>query len=68
MNYLGFLCLGLGILTLVAGMICGLLAFASHEAAIKLNAKRWAMRILPMAFVLLMVGLALSFRILFPSS
>lgn len=67
MNYLGFLCLGLGILTLVIGLICALLSFASHEIAIKIKAKRLAVRFLPCAFLLLMVGLRLSATILFPT-
>lgn len=67
MNYLGFLCLGLGILTLVIGMICGLLSIASHEKSIKFKTKRLAVKILPLAFFLIMLGLALSYTILFPT-
>lgn len=67
MNYVGFLCLGLGILSLVMTMICGLLAFASHEKRVKTTATRAAVMLSPVAFLLLTVGLKLSFTILFPT-
>ncbi|MFW2178438.1 MULTISPECIES: hypothetical protein [unclassified Moraxella] len=67
MNYVGFLCLGLGILSLVGGMICLLLALVSHEKAIQIKAKRFACLFLPLAFLLLMVGGGMTFSILFPN-
>lgn len=67
MNYIGFLCLGLGLLSLVAGMIGGLLGFASHEPAVKAKAKRFATLLLPMAMLLLTLGFGLTQPILFPS-
>ena len=55
MNYLGFLCLGLGILTLVAGMLCFLLSKVSKEPPVRYKTQRIAMVLLPLAIVLLSI-------------
>lgn len=68
MNYVGFLCLGVGILSLVIGMICALVSMVSHEAIIKTKAKRVAIPVLLLAFVLLTIGLNMTFSILFPTN
>lgn len=68
MNYLGFLCLGLGLLSLIGGMICGLVAMASHEPTIKAKAKRIATLFLPLALLLLTTGFQLTSAILFPTA
>lgn len=68
MNYFGFLCLGLGILTLVAGMICTLLAIVSKETRIKIKAKCLAIAILPVARLLFTFGLNMAFKVLVPLS
>lgn len=66
MNYLGFLCLGLGILTLAAGMLCFLLSKVSKESAVRYKTQRIAMVLLPLAIVLVSIGIKFSMSILNP--
>ncbi|CAM3396328.1 hypothetical protein MOOS6835_04170 [Moraxella osloensis] len=65
MNYLGFLCLGLGILTLVAGMLC-FLSKVSKESPVKYKTQRIAMVLLPLAIVLISIGLKFSMSVVNP--
>lgn len=60
MNYVGFLCLGLGIFTLVGGMLFSLVTWMSKEPIIKLKTKKFAIVLLPIAILLLTVGLKLT--------
>lgn len=66
MSYLGFLCLGLGMLTLVAGMLCFLLSKVSKELPIRYKTQRIAMVLLPLAIVLVSIGLKFSLGVLNP--
>lgn len=66
MSYLGFLCLGLGMLTLVAGMLCFLLSKVSKESAVRYKTQRIAMVLLPLAIVLVSIGLKFSIGVLNP--
>ena len=66
MNYLGFLCLGLGILTLVAGMLCFLLSKVSKEPPVRYKTQRITMVLLPLAIVLLSIGLKFSMSVVNP--
>lgn len=66
MNYLGVLCLGLGIFTLVAGMLCFLLSKVSKESAVRYKTQGIAMVLLPLAIVLVSIGLKFSIGVLNP--
>ena len=67
MNYIGFLCLGLGILTLVAGMMSFLISKVSKEPPIRYKTQRIAMLLLPLAIVLISIGLKFSASIMNPN-
>nr|WP_315042632.1 hypothetical protein [uncultured Moraxella sp.] len=56
MLYLGFLAIGLGILSTVSGLICLAIASFSQEILIRNKTKKLAGKILPVAVVLLLIG------------
>lgn len=66
MNYLGFLCLGLGILSVAISLLCGAIATFSKEQIVKQKAKQFMFRVLPIAVLLLIIGFVLIFRVLSP--
>ena len=66
MNYLGFLCLAVVILTLVAGMLCFLLSKVSKESPVRYKTQCIAMVLLPLAIVLLSIGLKFSMSMVNP--
>lgn len=67
MNYLGFLSFGVGILTLVTGMIIFAVSIFSHEKNIQQKTRQIAIIMLPVALLLIMTGFGLTYHILFPS-
>ena len=66
MNYFGFLCLGLGIWTLVAGMLCFLLSKVSKESPVRYKTQRIAMVLLQLAIVLISIGLKFRMSVVNP--
>ena len=59
--YLFILPIGLGIMTLVASLMCLFAYLTSHEDATRLPAFKWFKRLLIVAFLLLSMGLFLTF-------
>lgn len=66
MHYLGFLCLGLGILSIAISLLCAAIAIFSKERLVKQKAKRFMFIVLPIAVLLLIIGFSLIFRVLSP--
>ena len=60
MNYLGLLGIGLGILTFVIALISLVIALVSKEAMVKAKTKRLVLIMLPIALLLLVVGIRLT--------
>ncbi len=56
MNYAGFFCIGVGILTTAIGLLCLAISLFSKELPIRQKARRYAFSILPIALLLLGIG------------
>ncbi len=59
--YLYILPIGLGIMTLVASLICLFAYLTSHDNATRLPAFKWFKRLLVVAFILLSIGIFMTF-------
>ena len=66
MNYLGFFVFGLGILTLVAGMLCFYYLKSVRSRLSGHKTQRIAMVLLPLAIVLISIGLKFSMSVVNP--
>ena len=60
--YLFILPIGLGIMTLVASLMCLIAYLTSNDNATRLPAFKWFKRLLVVAFILLSLGLVVTFR------
>ena len=60
--YLFILPIGLGIMTLVASLMCLFAYLTSNDNATRLPAFKWFKRLLIVAFILLSIGIFLTFN------
>lgn len=56
MNYLGFFCVGVGILTTAVGLLCLAISLFSKEVVVQKKARLFAIRVLPIALIFLGIG------------